>query len=237
MKAPNTLKKEVNNVLNEPNLSFRVLENQYSLSYHVRKTDTKKRILLTATFLFCLRGYGGVSMRDISNEIGLTAGAVYNHYRSKADLWDAVLDHTMSLYLLYHDNLGESLKKITSFEMALDIMLEEPAKMRNEFTCYAFSLILTEQFRNKRAGELFTGTFLDHSISFCKKWFDICVQRGYAQPFDTNLVATLFVHSVMITIPLKVHAITDKSKSYDIEKLFNDFKRFIMETQVIADYQ
>ncbi|SED02275.1 TetR/AcrR family transcriptional regulator [Rhodococcus koreensis] len=51
-----------------------------------RPRDRKQTIVLTASRLFRDRGYYNVSMADVAAEVGITAGALYRHFRSKADL-------------------------------------------------------------------------------------------------------------------------------------------------------
>ncbi|MFW6600049.1 TetR/AcrR family transcriptional regulator [Propionibacteriaceae bacterium Y2011] len=51
-----------------------------------RTTDTRQRIQATALDLFTTRGYGGTSLKDIADELGVTKAAVYYHFPAKADL-------------------------------------------------------------------------------------------------------------------------------------------------------
>ena len=53
--------------------------------------DMKERIALTALRLFSQNGYEAVSMRDIAEAVGVTAGALYKHYAGKRDIFDAIL--------------------------------------------------------------------------------------------------------------------------------------------------
>lgn len=48
--------------------------------------DTRRRILKTASALFAQRGFAGTSIRDISDELGLTKAALYYHFTSKEDI-------------------------------------------------------------------------------------------------------------------------------------------------------
>lgn len=52
----------------------------------VSRSDTRERLLSAAIELFGSRGFDSTSMRDIANEVGIKAPAVYNHYKSKEDL-------------------------------------------------------------------------------------------------------------------------------------------------------
>lgn len=50
------------------------------------RTDTRKRILEVSAALFAQHGYAGTSIRDISEELGVTKAALYYHFPSKEDI-------------------------------------------------------------------------------------------------------------------------------------------------------
>jgi AcrR family transcriptional regulator len=55
---------------------------------------TRAALVQTAYELFVEHGYGAVSVRDLARRTQVTSGAVYGHFRSKADLLVAVIaDH------------------------------------------------------------------------------------------------------------------------------------------------
>lgn len=55
---------------------------------------TKPRILETAITLFSMKGYSGVSMRDIAREVGISPPALYNHFDNKDALYRAAVSAT-----------------------------------------------------------------------------------------------------------------------------------------------
>ncbi|WP_029678552.1 TetR/AcrR family transcriptional regulator [Bifidobacterium sp. 7101] len=58
---------------------------------------TQERIIKAATELFTRQGYDKTSMQDIIDATGgLSKGAVYHHFQSKEDLFDAVSDRLMN---------------------------------------------------------------------------------------------------------------------------------------------
>ncbi len=52
---------------------------------------SRERVLEAAATLFAERGYAGTTMRDVAQRVGLQAGSLYYHYRSKEELIEAVL--------------------------------------------------------------------------------------------------------------------------------------------------
>lgn len=71
---------------------------------------TAKHILQTATELFGARGYAEVSLDDVARAAGVTRGAAYHHYGSKAGLFGAVTtdlqSHIATAVVEASDNAG-----------------------------------------------------------------------------------------------------------------------------------
>lgn len=59
----------------------------------VEDRNLKERILLAAAKLFGERGYEGASLKLIAGSVGITAPALYNHYKNKRILLYACLLH------------------------------------------------------------------------------------------------------------------------------------------------
>ena len=56
------------------------------------KENTRIKILESAFRLFTVKGFDGVTLNIIMNDCGLTRGAFYAHFTSKADLYEASLN-------------------------------------------------------------------------------------------------------------------------------------------------
>jgi AcrR family transcriptional regulator len=57
-----------------------------------KSAETRTQIIETAYSLFVQKGYNATSMREISQEAGLTVGAIYNHFATKEDIWIQIVD-------------------------------------------------------------------------------------------------------------------------------------------------
>ncbi|QDY80194.1 TetR/AcrR family transcriptional regulator [Streptomyces qinzhouensis] len=60
-----------------------------------RPPDRKERIVVAAAGLFRDRGYHNVSVADVAGAVGITAPALYRHFRGKPDLLAQVVDRTV----------------------------------------------------------------------------------------------------------------------------------------------
>ena len=58
----------------------------------VAAEETRASLLEAAAKVFARRGYDGASISEITSEAGLTSGAIYAHYESKAELFVATLE-------------------------------------------------------------------------------------------------------------------------------------------------
>ena len=85
-----------------------------------KSSDTKERILDTATNLFSTHGFSGTSIDDILTAVGITKGAFYHYFKSKDHLCEIVLDTTITEY----HQLAESIQSQTISGDALYRWLE-----------------------------------------------------------------------------------------------------------------
>lgn len=61
----------------------------------LQKIESKGRILNVASRLFKKNGYSATGIDQIMEEAGLTAGGFYAHFKSKTDLLEQALEHSM----------------------------------------------------------------------------------------------------------------------------------------------
>jgi AcrR family transcriptional regulator len=54
--------------------------------------ETRQRVIDAAAGVFAEKGFEGARVADIAKAAGLSAGAMYNHYESKAELLAAVIE-------------------------------------------------------------------------------------------------------------------------------------------------
>lgn len=77
-----------------------------------RPPDRKARIVDAAAALFCERGYHNVSVADVAAAVGITAPALYRHFRGKPDLLLQVVTGTI-------DRIADSVRSAPDLESYL----------------------------------------------------------------------------------------------------------------------
>ncbi len=63
------------------------------------KTTKRDLILKEAAQLFKQKGYGGTSMRDLAEKVGIEASSMYNHIRSKDEILEQICYSIANSYL------------------------------------------------------------------------------------------------------------------------------------------
>lgn len=212
------------------NYSYHIFSSDYSLPLNEKVAGTREQILLMATIAFAKHGYASVSMRDIAKALGCQPSSIYNYFESKEGLWKEVVDHAASLYRLYFSHVNGSITAAVSFEEVLEAIFHEPKRLANAFTCYAFTMVQTEQFHDRHAGMAFEESFLCYGVDFLDDWFGKCVDRAMVPPFDTRTVAVIVMHSIFMGLPVEMHRQLGNPfpVPYEPRKMFADLQRFIL---------
>ncbi len=78
---------------------------------------TKNNIITTSANLFNTQGYKATSISDITKATGLTKGAIYRHFESKADLEQQALRR---LAKLMFTEIGISIKEAKTFQTKME---------------------------------------------------------------------------------------------------------------------
>jgi TetR/AcrR family acrAB operon transcriptional repressor len=90
--------------------------------------QTRDRIVVCAREVFSRHGVTNTSLEEIAKEAGVTRGAVYWHFRDKADLFMAVRQLTGVLLRFPDESVGDPLRRIElGLQSALNRLAEDKA--------------------------------------------------------------------------------------------------------------
>lgn len=135
-------KKELFNVLAQPQLEL--LRPNY-----LRK---RKEILNAALNLFSKKGYSGATMDDIAGEVGCSKAALYQYYKNKEEIFNALIDETNVQQLITtlraipaDEDIYKAMTKIGTHILK---MYRKPARLN------LFKVVMSESVRFPEAGEI-----------------------------------------------------------------------------------
>ena len=150
--------------------------------------DTKERILALALDQFSQNGYDGTNIRELMASLGLVKSAMYRHFGSKKEIWNALLDQMIAYYgarfgspehLPPVPDSPEGLVALTMGMVDFTIHDEKVVKTRK--------LLSIEQFRDDRARDLATKHFLTGLRDMFTPLFQGMMDKGLLDRKSTRL--------------------------------------------------
>lgn len=173
----------------------------------MKQEDTKKLILKKALELFSERGYDSVSVGEIASAVGIKAPSLYNHYKSKEEIFQAIVSDTAERYEKGTDKIDihvENVSKdIPSFKKIASESLTE--KVRQIFlyslhdeTVSRFRKMMTiEQFRSEKLAKLYSERYVDRMIAYHADIFRSLIAAGEIVNEDPITLATSYVSPII----------------------------------------
>lgn len=190
------------------------------------ENTTKEKILDAALVSFAENGYKGTNLRDLAAGMGLSKSALYKHYAGKEDIWKAVIDRMEAYYISRFGSpeklppVPKSCEELTAMTMRmLDFTLHDRRVILIR------RLLLTEQFRDKRARQLATLHFLTGTRDIYAKLFAKMMDDGILKRDDPNLLA--FGYTAPITALVHLCDREPEREAEIMEQLEAFIKHFI----------
>lgn len=99
-------------------------------------TDTKEKLIETATELIFRDSYGAVSVDEICSTAGVHKGSFYHYFPSKADLaLEAIEDRVRELQTEYDSIFSSENPPVRRFELLAQFVYEQQENIRKERGC------------------------------------------------------------------------------------------------------
>jgi AcrR family transcriptional regulator len=159
----------------------------------MRSSNTKEKIVTAALDLFSRDGYSGASIRQISRAVGIRESAIYNHYKSKEEIFLAILSafklKTISKEILSDDLLDEVINPDKFLKTLAKRLIEHWNKLEER---KFIRVLLMEQFTSIGNKELSTTDYLSELRRICTLIFGEMVKTKIIKPFDPGTLAEEF---------------------------------------------
>ena len=138
-------------------MDLKVPDNNYTYS------KTKQKILMCAVELFSTKGYTETSVRDIAAAVGIKSASLYNHFLSKEDLLEFMLnDYSNNTRILINNpELPVMLKKNHTAEGIMNCMPSKFFVLTDDYYLKVLHVIFHEQHRNDHVRNLVVKVIMD----------------------------------------------------------------------------
>lgn len=147
----------------------------------IKGIDTRAAIMKSGKAAFLERGFEGASLRDICSKANVTTGALYSNFKSKDDLFRAVVEDDLADYNELYDGLldritGHMTREGDNEHMVMDYVMSHRDLFKLLFDCAKGSSY--EDFKDE---------LLTKFDSTYQKFFD-----SYSpEPVDPRIVRTV----------------------------------------------
>ena len=192
-----------------------------NIASFTKRTGTKDKILKVSTTLFSELGYKGTSVRKIASTVGIRESAIYNHYKSKEEIFLEVAKGIFSSPFSISDEevkdlAGRGKPFLQKFTMQYKMLTFDKS---NESM---FRLLMIELLQNKELREQFMSEFHDKNIKVLSEGFFIMMQNSLIRSSDPMMISyeflsTLFYMRLQVTL-MRFDSLSTNSLSTQFEK-------------------
>ena len=202
--------------------------------------DTKKKILDVALTLFSEKGYGNVYVGQIAEGVGIKAPSLYKHYKSKQDIFEAILEEMRNRYDKEAAHLNMTGNDfLVDFKLYNNISEDELVKMgiglfsfflHDEYECKFRKMLTIEQFSNKELAELFSHQYFNEPIKYQTGLLQLLIMQGHMKNEDANVMALQFFAPIYLLMTVCDREPQREEEALQIlEKHIRQFNRMYKE--------
>ena len=191
---------------------------------------TRERILDAALEIFSRDGYAGTNIKDIADSVGIVKSALYRHFDSKEDIFNAVLERVK----VYYEERFGSVEKLPDLPRNTDELYRMTMRMV-DFTIHdpkiirMRKLLSAEQFRDERFTQLANHYFLYDTKAIFSKVFCALMENGAVKKNDPDILALAYTAPVTALIHL-----CDREPEKE-QEIMDQIRRFV--SQFIDTYK
>ena len=190
--------------------------------------DTKERILAAALEMFSQNGYAGTNIRELTASLGLVKSAMYRHFASKEEIWNALLDEMIAYYAERFGSPEHLPPEPDSLEeLAAMTMRMADFTIHDEKNIMTRKLLTIEQFRDGRARDLATKHFLTGLQEMFTHVFSGMMDKGLLRRDDPAMLAFAYTAPISALIHL---CDREPEKTEDAIAQIEAFSRHFIQT-------
>ena len=171
------------------------------------KKNTKVELLEEALKLFSKYGYEAVSVAQIASAVNITPPALYKHYRSKQELFDAVVEQSRqgcqrSIKELGIDFTTNEETRNSQVYLSEEKQIEHAKRIflhmiKGEYPKYFRRMMTIEQYHMPEIAKLYNEIYLDDQMKAHTVLFDTMIKAGKYRKADTKVMALEYLAPFM----------------------------------------
>ena len=170
--------------------------------------NARERILDEALVLFSEKGYAATTMRDIADKVGIKAASLYNHFRGKRELFDALIKRETEYVERQVREAGAMARPdddASAYANALDSGIQDlvwksyAPFFEDARIALLMRMLAANRYGSETCGRLYQAIFIDRPLALQKTIYNRLIEDGAFAPCDTSLAAMEF-HGPMLML-------------------------------------
>lgn len=173
---------------------------------------TKQKILNEALTLFAEKGYSAVCVADIAKAVGIKAPSLYKHYKSKQDIFNAILDEMKSNYdkktADLNMNGSDAAKDASVFATVSEDTLMQMGIglfqffLHDDYSSKFRKMLTIEQFHDNDLSHLYSKQYVDDPLSYQSAIFTIISASGVFKNIKPDIMALHFYAPIYMLLTM-----------------------------------
>lgn len=174
--------------------------------------NTKQRILDAALTLFAEKGYANVFVGQIAEAVGIKAPSLYKHFRSKQDIFNAILDEIKRSYEKQSGSLNMDGNDPTADAMVFSAIDEDELVrktlglflyfLHDEYTFKFRRMLTLEQYHDSDLSLLLSKQYVDDPLAHQSTLFAVLCAGGFLDHADTDIMALQLYSPVYLLLTM-----------------------------------
>lgn len=174
--------------------------------------NTKQKIIKEALILFAERGYNDVYVNDIAQAVGIKAPSLYKHFKSKQEIFNAILEELKKSYTrqaeMLHIDGNNTQADADIYAKVSEKSLVEMGKglflyfLHDEYVKLFRKMLTIEQFHNTELSELYSRQYFDDPLKYQSGLFSLLIDKGILKGENANIMALHFYSPIYTLLTL-----------------------------------
>lgn len=172
---------------------------------------TKEKIADEALTLFSTKGYKGTSVKSIADAVGIKDSSLYKHYKSKKDIFDAIVIEMQNRMSRLSSQIGLPLGPSCEEEayaygkLTVDGLRTFSRQiflfyLKDDFVSRFLKMAMMEQYHSPEIYEVYHKIFMEESITYQTDLFREMIRQGYFHAVDPAVMAINFYSPIFFLL-------------------------------------
>jgi len=162
--------------------------------------STQERLFLSAVYLFSVKGYNAVGIRELCRSVGVKESSFYNHYPSKEDLLEKIFAYftECNQRVVMTEEEIEEMAETGDIRVFLTANMEKFSGVTGDNVLYhtVLQIVLMESYVNPLAYEAAKHNLYYLRRDYTEKVLNRMMERGYIRECDVELVTAEYYYSL-----------------------------------------